>query len=117
MLGVLGFFLRHLILASHFHVHPCATRISVVDGSGCTLIVVGIRRWWWAHVEGGGCSWMLVGAGWWVLILFVDGWRGIVSVRCGLQWVLVDGIGCLWRLAGAGGGHLSPLVEDGRGGW
>ena len=31
MLGVLGFFLRHLILVSrvsHFHVHPCATRIS-----------------------------------------------------------------------------------------
>ena len=48
---------------------------------------------------------------------FVDGWRGIVSVRCGSQWALVDGSGRLRRLAGASGGCSSPLVEDGRGGW
>ena len=37
MLGVLGFFLRHLILVlrvSHFHVHPRATHINVVGVDG-----------------------------------------------------------------------------------
>ena len=88
-----------------------------MDGSGRASIVVGVRRWWCVCVEGGGRSWMLVGAGWWALVLFRQWVVGIVSVRCGSQWALVDGSGRLWRLAGAGGGRSSPLVKDGHGGW